>query len=46
VFAVYDGVALFSGFDSSGNLELWKTSGCGENGNKSRLRVAIWGMTP
>ena len=26
-FAVYDGVALFSGYDSSGNLELWQTDG-------------------
>src|SRR5262249_716158 len=26
-FAVYDGVALFSGFDSSGNQELWEPNG-------------------
>ena len=26
-FAVYGGVALFSGYDSSGNLELWQTNG-------------------
>ena len=26
-FAVYGGVALFSGFDSSGNQQLWQTNG-------------------
>ncbi len=26
-FAVYGGVALFSGYDTSGNLELWQTNG-------------------